>query len=133
MPIKAIVATFMFLLCASNSLAKTYVCDVKSVETFDSGYLRPIQNEQYWLSIIKNIVFDEDSGLLKYGSENSWEEFRMTVPQRGTKGNDTIGIFMGKEGVPLNTLRIRPWSGGIPFVWDNGGDFFTGNCKVLGP
>jgi hypothetical protein len=69
-------------------------------------------------------------GLFRYGSEGTWEQFTMKVLQRGAKSNDTVAVFseQGTVRYVLNTLRIRSWEKGAPFVWDNEGDFFAGNC-----
>jgi hypothetical protein len=130
----AVAVAFVIFFFANFSHAKTYVCDVKSTATFGTGTLRPIDNEDYWLGIIKKLAFDDDVGVLKYGGGKVWEEFKMRVWQKGTSSNDLIAIFMkeGRVRNPLNTLRIRAWEKGNPFVWDNGGDFFAGNCEVSG-
>ena len=118
----AVAVAFIIFLFASVSQAKIYECDVKSTATFDSGTLRPMDDEAYWLGIIKKLVFDDDLGVLKYGGGKVWEEFKMRVWQKGTSSNDLIAIFMKEGGVrnPLNSLRIRAWEKGKPFVWDNG-------------
>lgn len=127
-------AVLVCLLAPRAVLAKTFICEVKSAATFTRGTLAPIDNEKYWLGIISTVTFDEDTGLLKYGSGNNWEQFTMTVLQRGTDSNDTLAAHSEQGAVRylLNTLRIRSWEVGAPFVWTNEGDFFVGNCAPQG-
>ena len=123
---KTLLATAIFLLAPGIALGKTFVCDVNSTATFTTGTLKSLSNESYWLGLIETVTFDEDTGVFRYGSEGAWQQFTMKVQQRGTKSNDTVAVYSS------NTLRIRGWEKGVPFVWDNGGDFFSGSCASYG-
>lgn len=131
---KALSVTLALLLAPGSALGRTYICDVKAAATFTTGTFKPIANESNWLNLIKTVTFEEDTGLLRYGSEGTWEQFSMKVLQRGTESNSTIAVYsqQGAARHVLSTLRISGWERGAPFVWDNQGDFFVGNCKAYG-
>lgn len=131
---KALLVTSIFLLAPSVAFAKTFVCDVKSTTTFTAGTFKPIASEQDWLRLIKTVTFDEDTGVFRYGSEGAWQQFTMKVLQRGSQSNSTLAVYSAEGAARhvLNTLRIRTWEKGAPFVWDNQGDFFAGSCASYG-
>lgn len=129
-----VLLTLALMLAPSSALGKTFICDVKGTSTFTSGTFKPTASESYMLKLIKTVTFDEDTGLLRFGSEGNWQEVTMTVLQRGSQSNSTLAIYSHKGAARyvLVTLRIGSWEKGIPFVWDNQGDFFVGNCAAYG-
>lgn len=131
---KALILTSFILFAPSAALAKTFVCDVKSTARYDAGAFKAIPNETNWLDLIRVVTFDEDTGVFRYGSENAWQQFPMKVLQRGSESNSTLAVssLQGVASHVLNTLRIRTWEEGAPFVWDNNGDLFAGGCKAYG-
>lgn len=131
---RALLVIIAVLLAPGSALGKTFICDAKSASTFATGAFKPIANEKHWLNLIRTVTFDEDTGLLRYGSEGHWMEFKMTVLQRGTQSNSTLAVYsqQGAARHVLTTLRIASWERGAPFVWDNQGDFFVGTCTAYG-
>ena len=132
---KLILSVFFLIFIFSNiCYAKIYVCNVKSAVTFNNNIIKPLNNEELLLLMIKKLIFYEDQGVLQYGNENRWGEFKMHVLQKGSSSSDMIAIFVrnGVEGTPHNSLRIRNWKKSRPFLWDIEGDFIAGNCGVQG-
>jgi len=132
----AVTSVLVFLLGTNTALAKTYVCDVKHQLNLKEGILKaPGKGDFSWLKNFKKLVFDEESGVIKYGAEGLWfHPKKMKLWQKGSKENSMLAFRAIKGGVrnPLETLRISVWKKDAPFFWDNDGDYFTGTCKVYG-
>ena len=69
---------------AGPALARVYVCDVLHVYDVENGELVSSQQETGYMLTWPKIVFDDDTGIFKYGREGQWTEERMRVMSKGS-------------------------------------------------
>ena len=80
------------------------------------------------------VVFDDVSGLFKYGKKNKyWKEEKMRVSGKGSRGFSASGHYM-HNGTIFSAIVIYSWHDPIDFQWQGGGnsDLLTGTCKHYG-
>ena len=130
---KAVLLLLLAMLISASADAKTYVCDVNTVSDFGDGVMNPRDS---WPGAWEDykVIFDDDTGILKYGNKGAWFENKMTVLQKGTQDNNAIGVLSSKNEIVsrIYTIRISPWDKKIPFVFDFNGTFLVGNCEAFG-
>ncbi len=111
------------------ALARVYVCDVLHVYDVEIGEL--VSSRYGTLS--DTIVFDDDTGIFKYGREGQWTEERMRVLSKGTDGSSASGYYMHNDTI-FSAIQIKAFRTPRSFIWTAGtsGDVYTGTCKVYG-
>ncbi|MEQ1782258.1 MAG: hypothetical protein ABMA14_12915 [Hyphomonadaceae bacterium] len=76
-------------------------------------------------------VFDEGSQVLRWkGTELAWQ---YQIAQAGTDKNDLFALrsMQGAGSYVMDTLRIRTWIDGWPFLLVEGDEVTTGNCRTF--
>ncbi len=114
-------------------LASVYVCDVLHVYDVENGELVRAQNETSYIRTWPKIVFDDDTGIFKYGREGRWTEEHMRVLSKGTHGFSASGYYM-HNGTIFSAIVVKSWAKSPSFIWTAGavGDVYTGTCQVFG-
>ena len=76
------------------------------------------------------IVFDDDTGIFKYGLRGQWTEKRMRVMSKGSDGWSAAGYYMHNDKifVSIRILASDPPS----FIWVDVFQVYTGTCKGYG-
>ena len=110
--------------------AGVYVCDVLHVYDVENGELVRAQNETSYMRTWPKIVFDDDTGIFKYGREGQWTEERMRVM---SKGSVAAGYYMHNDTI-FSAIQVIAWANPPSFIWGAGalGDVYTGTCKIYG-
>ena len=120
-----LVATLVAL--TEPALAKVYVCDVLHAYDVESGEL---VSSRYG-TISDTIVFDDDTGIFKYGLRGQWAEKRMRVMSKGTDGWSAAGYYMHNDKIFV-AIRIFAFDNPPSFIWMDVFDVYTGTCQIYG-
>ena len=125
---RAVLLVAVLVALAEPALAKIYVCDVLHVYGVENGELVSIPVYSTW----PKIVFDDDTGIFKYGREGQWTEERMRVMSKGTEWS-AAGYYMHKDTI-FSAIRVLAWANPPSFIWDAGavGAVYTGTRKIYG-
>ena len=122
----------VFLAAALVTLAApvwgaVYICDVLHVYDVESGQLITSKNETSFMRTWPKVVFDDDTGIFKYGREGQWTEERMQVLSKGTHGFSASGYYM-HNGKIFSGIEVQSWANPSNFIWTAGalGDVYTG-------
>ena len=120
---------------ARPAWAKVYVCDVLHVYDVENGELLSSKHEPSFMYTWPKIVFDDDTGIFKYGREGkNWTEERMQVLSKGSTQWSATGYYM-HNGVIFSAIQVKAQEVKRPsFIWMAGalGDVYTGTCQVYG-
>ncbi len=81
------------------ALAGIYVCDVLHVYDVENGELVTSQHETSYMRTWSKIVFDDDTGIFKYGREGQWTEERMRVMSKGSDQWSAYGYYMHNDKI----------------------------------
>ncbi len=129
---RAVLLVAAFVL-AGPALARVYVCDVLHVYDVENGELVRSQHETGYMLTWPKVVFDDDTGIFKYGREGQWTEERMRVLSKGTDGSSASGYYMHNDTI-FSAIQIKAFRTPRSFIWTAGtsGDVYTGTCKVYG-
>ncbi len=130
---KAVAVGAALVALAGPALARVYVCDVLHVYNVENGELVRSQHETGYMLTWPKVVFDDDTGIFKYGHEGQWTEERMRVVSKATGGWSSSGYYM-HNGVIFSAIQIKELGNPRSFIWSAGalGDVYTGTCKVYG-
>ena len=120
-----LVATLVAL--TEPALAKVYVCDVLHAYDVESGEL---VSSRYG-TISDTIVFDDDTGIFKYGLRGQWAEKRMRVMSKGTDGWSAAGYYMHNDKIFV-AIRIFAFDNPPSLIWMDVFDVYTGTCQIYG-
>ena len=108
-------------------LARVYVCDVLHAYDVESGEL--VSSRYGTLS--DTIVFDDDTGIFKYGRKGQWTEKRMRVMSKGTDGWSAAGYYLHNDKIFV-AIRILAWDDPQSFIWMDVFQVYTGTCQIYG-
>jgi hypothetical protein len=153
MNIKSILATLFILACSAftdisaaraTSLAlprgNTYVCDVQESVNYLSGEIKPVTKGGLEDFTKQQVIFDENSSVIKVGRDSDWVEWKLKVFQRGSKQRGLVavrarrisGAYHVYDTNPVvQVLRVATFVKGAPFVFIDQGVFHVGTCKVF--
>ena len=106
-------------------LARVYVCDVLHAYDVESGEL--VSSRYGTLS--DTIVFDDDTGIFKYGRKGQWTEKRMRVMSKGTDGWSAAGYYLHNDKIFV-AIRILAWDDPQRFIWMDVFQVYTGTCPL---
>jgi hypothetical protein len=144
--IKSILATLFILACSaftdiSAARAKTYapargntyVCDVQESVNYLSGEIKPVTKGGLEDFTKQQIIFDENSSVIKVGRDGDWVEWKLKVFQRGSKQNGLVAVRARRISAPyvVQVLRVATFVKGAPFVFIDQGSFHAGRCEVF--
>ena len=103
---------------AQSPINHTYNCKVKGISGLEpSGMMEETPRTiALFNSNPMSFIFDEATGIL---SGDGFNPLKMTVLQKGTKENSSIGysIFKGNVSSGIAVLRIKKWEVGLPFLF----------------
>ena len=129
---KSIVALTAGLLLATTAYSQTkpvYVCDIKdSVALTENGLLKSTSYTNAVKDVIKQIIFDENTGIIRGNGS-----FKFEVVQKKTEGNGLIARreYHGHMVTIIQVLSIRTWQSQTPFTYYDAGNIYSGTCRVL--
>jgi hypothetical protein len=144
--IKSILATLFILACSaftdiSAARAKTYapargntyVCDVQESVNYLSGEIKPVTKGGLEDFTKQQVIFDENSSVIKVGRDSDWVEWKLKVFQRGSKQNGLVAVraHRGSASYVVQVLRVATFVKGAPFVFIDQGSFHAGRCEVF--
>ena len=128
---RIILTALVGVLVSGQANSTTYICDVKEAYDFKNGEAVPSKSPgvQTW----PKVVFDDVSGLFKYGKDDHWTEEKMTVTSKGSKYSSASGHYMHNDTI-FSAIVVHSWRNPIEFQWLGGGnsDLLTGTCKHYG-
>ncbi len=113
--------------------ANVYICVVLHVYDEEDGELVAAGQEASYKRIWPKIVFDDETGIFKYGREGQWTEERMRVMSKGSDQNTATGYYMHNNTI-FSAIWVKAWAKPPSFIWEAGasGDVYTGVCKTYG-
>lgn len=129
---KLIIALTAGLLMASTAYSQTkpvYVCDIKdSVSLTDNGFLKPDGYSNAVKDTLKQIIFDENTGIIR-----GTGTFQLEVVQQKAEGNGLIARreYHGHMVTVIQVLSIRTWRAQNPFTYYDAGRIYSGTCRIL--
>jgi hypothetical protein len=128
-----LILAVLMMLVGGAANATTYVCDVKGAYEIKNGKVIVSKFGPTELITWTKVVFDDVSGLFKYGNDRYWKEEKMQVTAKGTKGWSATGHYF-HNGSIFSAIAIYSWREPIEFQWLGGGnsDILTGTCKHFG-
>jgi hypothetical protein len=150
--IKSILATLFILACSaftdiSAARAKTYapargntyVCDVQESVNYLSGEIKPVTKGGFEDFTKQQVIFDENSSVIKVGRDSDWVEWKLKVYQRGTNQHGLVAVrtpdfkpyHVYRTNPVVQVLRVATFVKGAPFVFIDQGVFHVGTCKVF--
>ena len=108
-----------------------YDCTIRSVTMLGpSGLMEENpKTKTLYTANSMNLVFDETTGILSGGG---FSPLKMTVLQRGTNENSSIGYstYQGSASSGIAVLRIKKWEVGLPFLFLDSSILTTGSCVI---
>ena len=127
---RAVLLVVVVLLAARPAWGKVYVCDVLHVYDVENGELLSAKHETSFMHTWPKIVFDDDTGIFKYGLKGQWTEERMRIMSKGSDGWSAAGYYMHNDTI---FIAIRVLASDPPsFIWMDVFQVYTGTCKVYG-
>ena len=112
-----------------TNLKPVYVCDIKdSVALTDTGFLKPDGYSNAVKDTLKQIIFDENTGIIR-----GTGKFKLEVVQQKAEGNGLIARreYKGVMTTIIQVLSIRTWQAHIPFTYYDAGRIHSGTCRIL--
>jgi hypothetical protein len=129
---KLIVMLVSGLLMATTAYSQTkpvYVCDIKdSVALTDTGLLKPSGYSDAVKNTLKQIIFDENTGIIR-----GTGTFKLEVVQQKAEGNGLIARreHHGYMVTVIQVLSISTWRAQTPFTYYDAGVLYSGTCRIL--
>jgi hypothetical protein len=129
---KLIVMLVSGLLMATTAYSQTkpvYVCDIKdSVVVTENGLLKPSGYTDAVKKTLKQIIFDENTGIIR-----GTGKFQLEVVQQKAEGNGLIARreYHGYMVTVIQVLSIRTWQSQTPFTYYDAGNIYSGTCRIL--
>ena len=111
---------------------RLYSCEIKDVMSLgDNGIMTRTDWDKASHEKWKTFTFDEMTGIFRYG--NSDVSRKMVVVQKGSTENSAIGLFTyrGAASAGADVLRIATFTKGMPFMFVDTDQLYTGSCKKL--
>jgi hypothetical protein len=81
----------LLILASAGAQAATHVCETKRAYTLEAGELRPYREEMERMSW-KTVIFDDATGVLKYGHEARTETMPEALPEAWRKMNQPYWV-----------------------------------------
>ena len=145
---RAFTSLVLLILASACAQAATHVCETKRAYTLEAGELRPYREEVERMSW-KTVIFDDATGILKYGHEARTESMPEALPEAWRKMNQPYWVeeklvvtsrgevvtgHYKHNGVIFSAILIRTWTAPASFMWLAGGnsDALTGTCRLIG-
>lgn len=132
------VSAFAAVLLCGSAHAQGFVggrmleCDVLwQGQMRDDGSMGPTDWTDLHKKAFPTFVFDEGSQVLRWkGTDLAWQ---YQIAQAGTDENDLFAFrsLQGTASYVMETLRIRTWVEGWPFLLVGGDLVTTGRCRTL--
>ena len=128
-PIVMLVSGLLMTTIAYGQTKPVYVCDIKdSVALNDAGFLKPDGYSNAVKDTLKQIIFDENTGIVR-GVGN----FKLEVVQQKAEGNGLIARreYHGYMTTVIQILSISTWRAQPPFTYYDAGRIHSGTCRIL--
>jgi len=128
-----ILAALVGVLVSGPASSTTFICDTKGAYDIKNGEVVPSKTKYSDLIAWPKVVFDDVSGLFKYGKKDRWTEEKMVVTQKGSKSGSASGHYM-HNGAIFSAINVYSWKIPIEFQWLGGGNsaLMTGTCTHYG-
>ncbi len=127
MTLKTVAIGAALVALAGPAQAAVYICDVSHAYDLENGEL--VSSRYGTLS--DTIVFDDDTGIFKYGREGRWTEERMRVLSKGSDQSSAAGYYMHNNTI-FSAIRVLAYDNPPSFIWMDVFQVHTGTCKLYG-
>jgi hypothetical protein len=116
---------------ARTTEGQVYNCRVRSITGLErSGMMEEsARTKALFTTKSMSFIYDETTGIL---SGDGFLPLKMTILQKGTNENSAIGYskYEGSASSGIAVLQIRKWEVGLPFLFLDSSDLWTGTCET---
>ena len=115
---------------SGTAAAHLYSCTIlQGGQLSDDGYIRESNMTKAIVKSMWELIFDPKNQTLFWNKTT----YRFEIVQQPSPGNGLVAIrvYQGPASVVVQQLRIRTLSDGLPFVYQDMDEIYSGTCRKM--